>query len=631
MPSKNLGQVAGVHIGTTPPTNTILIWYDSTPSQQRHKVYNPTLQQWVVLDQTTISSVTYSELTNMAKNTGLSVGEWFQITDRSNALALAVTSTKVQYSDAIGNILIDDLGTNIQYHVTSSNLTIDDVVGVFDDTNKKLVFRFNEYVPDYTADDYILGKVRRNNIWSLAKYKLSSFISKVSNNSITWNGGIFFNFTQAIQNILNKRGGVVGKDVYDTDMTNLTNSINNVGKENQQIIQNADKALTEATKPESIYGKQLPSIYVGGEPTDIAKGDTLQNIVNKVQRWISRFKFATGIRMSADFTDKVSPQYISNNDTVDSALRKVQYWLKNQGSGGKLSADWEAEDYNKATIDDVAAGDTFDVAFAKAVGKLNQIGEITSGTISSRQKVVGNDSVPRTVLSMQYGRLTFNRDYSGAANQNQVQIDAQSGIRISNSAGRGFNASAAGVSVSADTGIGFSLPDYEDLWGLGVYYGAAAALFTGYGKALGGYSSVKYGVGLSATCQRGTLGSGVEIFDAYFSRLKAGSLSFGRANMEDTDYYVTNDNTFITCTNKEARNVYLPNAPFDGLMIIINQVNEANVAVQGNGNKIIDDTDVDTVNIGGARRMAVFLFHDSITGSGASTYNGGWLFARWSR
>lgn len=163
--TKNLGQVAGVHIGSTPPDNVILIWYDNTPSQQRHKVYDPTLKQWVVLDQTTISAITYSELVNMAKNTGLSVGEWFQITDRSNALALAITSTKVQYSDALGNILIDDLGTNIQYHVTSSNLSIDDVIGVFDEVNKKLVFQFNEVVPDMTADDYVLGKIQRNNVW----------------------------------------------------------------------------------------------------------------------------------------------------------------------------------------------------------------------------------------------------------------------------------------------------------------------------------------------------------------------------------------------------------------------------------------------------------------------------------
>jgi len=192
MATKNLGQVAGVFIGTTPPENVTLIWYDNTPNQMLHKVYDVNLAQWVVLDKNTISSITYSELVNLATTVGLSIGAWFKITDRGNSLALAITSTKVQYDDVLGNILIDDLGTNVQYHVTSSNLSIDDVIGVFDVVNKKLVFQFNEQTPDYTADDYILGKVKRNNVWSLAKYKLSSFLSKVTGNSITWNGGFFF-------------------------------------------------------------------------------------------------------------------------------------------------------------------------------------------------------------------------------------------------------------------------------------------------------------------------------------------------------------------------------------------------------------------------------------------------------
>lgn len=627
MATKNLGQVSGVHIGSTPPSNTILIWYDSTPSQLRHKVYDPTLKQWVVLDQNIISAITYSELTNMAKNSGLSVGEYFQITDRSNALALAITSTKVQYCDALGNILIDDLGTNIQYHVTSSNLQIDDVVGVFDETNRKLVFQFKEQTPDFTADDYVLGKVQRNNIWSLAKYKLSSFLSKVTGNSITWNGGFFFSFSDALKNVLDKAGGVVSKTTYDRDKEQLTTSINNVGKENQNIIQNAHDELIEATKPDSFYGTKLPSISTGGEATDIAKGDTLLNIVSKIQRYINKFKYATGIRISQDFTDRVSPQYVNNNDTVDSAIRKIQYWLKNMGKGGKLSEDWEPKDYT-TTVEDVAAGDTFDDAFAKAVAKLNQLGDITNGQLSSKQTVNGSTTTRRTVFNLMYGRLTFNRDVSGAVNGNTVQIDSSDGIYINNYLGKTVRMSGNGLNVNTNTAQGFQLPNYEDSWGLGIYYGAAAALFTGTGASLGGYTSVKYAAGISALCSRGTLGSGVDIFDAYFSRLKAGSISYGRANVQDSDYYITNDNTFVTCTNTEDRNVYLPTTPFDGLMVIINQVNTANVAVQGNGHKIVDNEDVDYINIGGARRIAAFLYHANLSSPDGV---GAWLFTRWSR
>lgn len=627
MATKNLGQVSGVHIGSTPPSNTILIWYDSTPSQLRHKVYDPTLKQWVVLDQNIISAITYSELTNMAKNSGLLVGEYFQITDRSNALALAITSTKVQYCDALGNILIDDLGTNIQYHVTSSNLQIDDVVGVFDETNRKLVFQFNEQTPDFTADDYVLGKVQRNNIWSLAKYKLSSFLSKVTGNSITWNGGFFFSFSDALKNVLDKAGGVVSKTTYDRDKEQLTTSINNVGKENQNIIQNAHDELTEATKPDSFYGTKLPSISTGGEATDIAKGDTLLSIVSKIQRYINKFRYATGIRISQDFTDRVSPQYVNNNDTVDSAIRKIQYWLKNIGKGGKLSEDWEPKDYT-TTVEDVAAGDTFDDAFAKAVAKLSQIGDITNGRIQSKATVNGSEYTRRTDFNLANGSLTFNRDVSGSANQQTVQLNRSSGLYINNASGKSVRISGEGVNVNVNTNQGFQLPNYEDSFGLGIFYGAAAALFTGAGAPLGSYTSVKYAAGISALCSRGTLGSGVDIFDAYFSRLKAGSISFGRASMQNSDLYITNDCSFVTCTNTEDRNVYLPTTPFDGLMIIINQVNTANVAVQGNGHKIVDNEDVDYINIGGARRIAIFLYHANLV---SPTGSGAWLFTRWSR
>lgn len=624
--TKNLGQVAGVHIGSTPPDNVILIWYDNTPSQQRHKVYDPTLKQWVVLDQTTISAITYSELVNMAKNTGLSVGEWFQITDRSNALALAITSTKVQYSDALGNILIDDLGTNIQYHVTSSNLSIDDVIGVFDEVNKKLVFQFNEVVPDMTADDYVLGKIQRNNVWSLAKYRLSSFLSKVTGNSISWNGGFFFNFTAAIKGILDKKGGVVAKDTYDSDMQTLNTSIQNVGKENQNIIKNAQDALDKAVAPDQFYATKSPALETGGEPTDAAKGDALLTILSKFQRYITRFKYATGIRVSTDFTDAVNPEYVNNNDTVDSALRKMQYWLKHAGTGSKLSPDWAPKDY-AGSIVDVAGGDSLDEAFAKAIGKLNQIGDISNGLVQSKATVNGSTYTRRTQLNLGNGSLTFNRDATSPGSQQNVTLSKDSGLYMNNSAGKALRASAEGIRLDALTNQGFQLPSYEDYWGWGTIYGAAAALFVGQGTQLGGYTSVGIAAAISALCTQGSL-SGVDVFDAYFAKLKVGSVSYGRANMQQTDLYLANDCSFVTCTNTENRNLFLPSSPLDGQMIIVNQVNSANVAVQGNGRKIVDNEDVDYVNVGGARRVVIFLYHGSLSSSSGS---GAWLFFRWAR
>lgn len=623
--TKNLGQVAGVYIGNTPPENIILIWYDNTPSQMRHKVYDPGLNQWVVLDQNVISLITYSELVNIAKNVGLAIGQWFQIKDKGNALALAITTTKVQYDDDLGNILIDDLGTNIQYHVTSSNLLIDEVSGVFDTVNKKLVFQFNEQTPDYTADDYILGKVKRNNVWSLAKYKLSSFLSKVTGNSITWNGGFFFNFLAALKEQLDKKGGVVAKDSYDKDMEQISTDINNVGKANQEIISNANKAIANATSDAAIYDKKAPALETGGEPTDAAKGDKLITILSKFQRYITKFKYATGIRVSQDFTDAVQPEYVNNNDTVDSALRKIQYWLKNAGKGSKLSSDWAPKDYT-GTVADVAAGDTLDEAFAKAQAKFNQIGDITNGRIVSKGTVVGS-TTPRTAINLATGAININRDVTNPGTQQNVILNKDNGLYMQNSAGKYTRLSGEGLYLNAYTNQGFQLPSYEDYWGFGTIHGAAAAMFVGQGTPLRGYTSVKIAAAISALCTQGSL-SGVDVFDAYFAKLKGGSISYGRANMQQTDLYLANDCSFVTCTNTENRNLFLPSSPLDGQMIIVNQVNSANVAVQGNGRKIVDNEDVDYVNVGGARRVAIFLYHSSLSSSAGS---GAWLFFRWAR
>lgn len=335
MATKNLGQVAGVHIGNTPPENTVLIWFDNTPSQRCHKVYDAAKRSWVILDQNIISLITYTELVNIAKNVGLSIGKFYQIKDKSNALAIAITTTKVQYDDTMGNILIDDLGTNIQYHVTSQNLSIDDVRGVFNETNKTLVFRFDEQVPDFTADDYLLGKVQRNNVWRLAKYKLSSFLSKVTGNSITWNGGFFFNFDNALKGKLDKKGGVVSKDTYDKDMKLLGISIGNIGNENQEIINSCKNAIENATSESAVYDKKLPSnLETGGETFDIAKGDKLVVILSKVQKYINKFKYATGIKLSKSFVPSEEENVeVNNNDTVESAFAKVQKSLRDLKNG----------------------------------------------------------------------------------------------------------------------------------------------------------------------------------------------------------------------------------------------------------------------------------------------------------
>lgn len=417
MATRNLGQVAGVHIGSTPPDNVILIWYDNTPSQMCHKVYDPTLKQWVIIDQKIISRITYSELVNIAKNTGLSIGKFYQISDKGNVLAISITTTKIQYVDALGNILIDDLGTNIQYHVTSSNLSIDGVKGVFDEVNKTLVFRFDEHSINFVANDYIMGEVKRNNEWRLAKFRLSSLLSTVTGNSISWNGGFFFNFAAAIKGILDKKGGVVAKDSYDSDMENLNTSIQNVGKENQNIIKNAQDALDKAVTAAAIYGKRTPPIGIGGDPIDIATGDTLLVCLSKLQRYINKFKYATGIKLSQSFTPSEGEDIdINNNDTVETAFAKVQKSLNNLKDGMiNIYGDSIKTSKNDFPVysskpDDISNNDSIAQAIAKLVYLVNHIEtSFIKDYAITINKIVKVGALPTDIMRIE---LTSNVDLS---------------------------------------------------------------------------------------------------------------------------------------------------------------------------------------------------------------------------
>lgn len=325
MATKNLGQVSGLWIGTSAPSNTSLIWYDSTPAIRCHKVYSASLSAWVVLDQSSISSITYTELKNLAKGTGLTQGSWYKITDQGNILALAITTTKVQYVDVNNNFVIDDLAASATYAVTSSNLLIDDISGVWDADNNLLKFSFTETAHDGNTDnDFVFGKKQRSGVWSLAKYKLSSFISSVSGNSITWNKGFFFNFLSALRGQYDVSGGVVSKDTYDTQKAALQQSIDNVASSNQAILNSAKNYTDGKTVANEVYSKALPSSPTSGTAIDIARGDTLSGIITKIQRWINQFKTATGIKVGQSFSPSSSRASINNNDTVQSALEKTQ-------------------------------------------------------------------------------------------------------------------------------------------------------------------------------------------------------------------------------------------------------------------------------------------------------------------
>src|SRR5574344_57926 len=354
MPAQNLGQVAGLWIGTSAPTNTTLIWFDSTPAICCHKVYSVTALAWVVLDQNVISAITYSELRNLAQGTGLTQGSWYKITDQGNIFALAITTTKVQYTDVNNNFIIDDLAASATYIVSSSNLLIDDINGVWDATNKKLKFSFADTAHDGNSDnDYLFGEKQRNSVWSLAKYKLSSLISAISGNALSWNRGIFFNFNSALSAKTDVSGGVVGKATYDSEKATMNQNIANVAASNQAILNTAKNHTDSKGTPSEVYGKALPSAPTTGTAIDMSQGDTLSTIVNKIQRWIARFKVATGIAVDSSFAASQNPTPINSNDTVQTALQKVQGSLNglNASNGSTLPLNSTSSDVPEVSSD----------------------------------------------------------------------------------------------------------------------------------------------------------------------------------------------------------------------------------------------------------------------------------------
>ena len=298
--TKNIGQVVGLFIGTNPPSNTKLIWYDSTPNQNCHKVYDVATKLWRALNPEIIAVTTYSELVINAGKNGLSIGKQYQIRDKNNLLATAITSTKIQYFDELGNIVIDDLGSspdsdNKQYIVTSNNIYIDYINGVFNDSNQ-LIFSFKDGTPNYD-NDYVLGKSRSGTEWILSKFSIKKFLSNIAGNSLTWNNGLFFNFANAIKGILDKTGGIVSWNTYTKQVQSFNTAIGNVSKENQSIISNTEKSIALEVTDDKIFDKKLPiNIDITVAAGDIQRLDKLKDIIQKIQRWINQFKYATGIK-----------------------------------------------------------------------------------------------------------------------------------------------------------------------------------------------------------------------------------------------------------------------------------------------------------------------------------------------
>lgn len=597
MASQNLGQVAGLWIGKSAPTNTTLIWYDNTPAIRCHKVYSVTTSAWVVLDQNTISSITYSELKNLAKDTGLTQGSWYKITDQGNILALAITTTKVQYTDVNNNFIIDDLAVSSTYVVNSDNLLVDDISGVWDVTNKKLKFSFDETAHDGNSDnDYLFGKKQRNSVWSLAKYKLSALVSAVTGNSLSWNKGIFFNFNTALSNKTDVSGGVVGKSTYDSDKELMQQSIDNISESNKAILNNAKAYTDTKTAASEVYEKVLPNVPKVGTAIDIEKGDTLLAIINKIHSWIAQFKVATGIKVSQSFAPATLKAAINNNDTVDSALRKIQYWY-NHINEISLSSTWTPAKVT-STIADVAAGDTFQDAFAKIQGKLNQLGVISYGVLESMMVV---ESKPRVVFNLLGATLTLRYTSSKYLNINPSSgVNFYFNSKVSRLDSGGIYSNACGEVLSEN----WEIKHAASIVGLG-----EGDMVKGEEKSTDDTVIHSFIAGVAGRATNSN-SNPCETYGGYFIKAKIHGLYLNCIRVT-TSVTLTNENDFITCHNAANIMVVLPSDPYCGKIIKIVQVTTNAVNIVANSVIIYSSTvqnPVNAVPVGGRGKMATLIY-----------------------
>ena len=414
MAAKNLGQVEGLYIGSSAPTNRALIWYDT--GTHVHKTYDTSLGAWTVLEQQVITAITYSALVSRAGGTGLTQGQWFKITDRSNALALAITGTKVQYVNNNGVPVVDDLGTHVMYNVTSENLIIDEATGAYDASTNKLVFTFSETTPTMnTGDtdvDYVYGVQKRGNVKTQRKFRLSSFLSTISGNDISWDGGFFMNFYNKLRNYLDVNGGAVAHETFEQYKATTNSALQNINTNTQTAIQQVQQSVEDATSDNEIYSKQLPTAPTEGSPVDIVQGDTLSGLINKIQRFINRFKHADGIEMPVNYVPAQTASPVNNNDTVSSAIGKLSKYATKHETGDGITVSNSAFVPLDSDAGDITNLDTLTTAIKKLLYSLTHIqtdflldGAVTAGKIADR--TISEQNIGVGIWNSQFCKITL--------------------------------------------------------------------------------------------------------------------------------------------------------------------------------------------------------------------------------
>lgn len=353
MATIDVGTVAGISIGTTPPSNPAIIWYDTT--DKLHKNYDASLGQWIPMSQAIVSEIgDFNDLINKANLPGgLPIAAFYNVLKRDadaqwNTMVWVVGQTRIQYVDKLNNIIVEDLagqGTTTQY-VASTNYFFDNVVATFDQKTSKLNYTFQQLTDNPALEDVLYGMRVINNIPTLVKRTVKSLLSNSSKNSLGFVNGLYFDFSAAMNGVIvSEQTGdtqVPGYKQYKADYVAIEKAFDDVSK----IIndwQNGSSAM--------IFGAKLievnPVTATVAAPQDLTTQDDLKTALNKIQGWYNRLKLSTGMSLSPAYAPAANKaRYPQAGDTVEQAIGILQKFLQDfNGQATAVTVGGNAGDF----------------------------------------------------------------------------------------------------------------------------------------------------------------------------------------------------------------------------------------------------------------------------------------------
>lgn len=353
MATIDVGTVAGISIGTTPPSNPAIIWYDTT--DKLHKNYDASLGQWIPMSQAIVSEIgDFNDLINKANLPGgLPIAAFYNVLKRDadaqwNTMVWVVGQTRIQYVDKLNNIIVEDLagqGTTTQY-VASTNYFFDNIVATFDQKTSKLNYTFQQLTDNPALEDVLYGMRVINNIPTLVKRTVKSLLSNSSKNSLGFVNGLYFDFSAAMNGVIvSEQTGdtqVPGYKQYKADYVAIEKAFADVSK----IIndwQNGSSTM--------IFGAKLievnPVTATVAAPQDLTTQDDLKTALNKIQGWYNRLKLSTGMSLSPAYAPAANKaRYPQAGDTVEQAIGILQKFLQDfNGQATAVTVGGNASDF----------------------------------------------------------------------------------------------------------------------------------------------------------------------------------------------------------------------------------------------------------------------------------------------